>query len=241
MHIARARKYYEERVSCTLRFTVWHLVALNHLMRISLKGQRILDAGCGHGALCKLIIDKLSSEYVVGLDISSNRVRVAKRYLGPRVELIIGDIHHLPFRPGAFDVVLCLETLEHLLDINKGICELLRVSTKYLILSIPNYLNLGGFFTIVARLATKLGLKIPGFEPQIIDHIFFAPLVLRLLRRIGLSISRITGANFRYAFPIITKPLPKLESLGTETPLFNLMGSHTILTASKKLRRGNKQ
>lgn len=166
---------------------------------------------------CKLIIDKLNPEYVVGLDISSNRVRVAKKYLGPCVELIIGDIHHLPFRPRAFDVVLCLETLEHLLNINKGICELLRVSTKYLILSIPNYLNLGGFFTIVARLATKLGLKIPGFEPQIVDRILFAPLILLLLRRIGLSISRITGANFRYAFPIITKSLPKLASLCTET------------------------
>jgi ubiquinone/menaquinone biosynthesis C-methylase UbiE len=42
----------------------------------------VLDAGCGHGALCKLIIDELDPEYVVGLDIALNRIKMAKKYLG---------------------------------------------------------------------------------------------------------------------------------------------------------------
>jgi hypothetical protein len=45
LHIARVRKYYEEKVSHTLRFTIWHFEALDHLMRIFSRGQRILDAG----------------------------------------------------------------------------------------------------------------------------------------------------------------------------------------------------
>jgi hypothetical protein len=57
--------------------------------------------------------------------------------------------------------------------------------------------------------------------------------MIRLFKENGLSILRVTGANFRDASPIITKPLPNLESLSTDIFPLNLMGMHTVLTVQK--------
>jgi len=44
----------------------------------------------------------------------------------------------LPYKDNAFDLVLCTEVLEHLDDPQKGLKELVRVSKKYLVISVPN-------------------------------------------------------------------------------------------------------
>lgn len=43
---------------------------------------------------------------------------------------IVGDIHDLPFKDEEFDVVLCVEVLEHVLDPRKAIAEMKRVLKK---------------------------------------------------------------------------------------------------------------
>lgn len=43
---------------------------------------------------------------------------------------IIGDIHNLPFKDEEFDVVLCVEVLEHVLEPKKAIQEMNRVLKK---------------------------------------------------------------------------------------------------------------
>ena len=43
----------------------------------------------------------------------------------------------LPFRDGAFDVVLCSETLEHIVNKEKTLSELLRVAKKAVIITVP--------------------------------------------------------------------------------------------------------
>lgn len=44
----------------------------------------------------------------------------------------------LPFTDNSFDSVVCLDTLEHINDIHKGLHDLLRVSKRYVIISLPN-------------------------------------------------------------------------------------------------------
>lgn len=43
---------------------------------------------------------------------------------------IIADVHDLPFKDEEFDVVLCIEVLEHVLDPKKAIAEMKRVLKK---------------------------------------------------------------------------------------------------------------
>jgi len=44
----------------------------------------------------------------------------------------------LPYQDNSFDCVLCLDTLEHLDNIHEVFDELCRVTSKYLIISLPN-------------------------------------------------------------------------------------------------------
>jgi SAM-dependent methyltransferase len=55
---------------------------------------------------------------------------------GPRY--LHGDATRLPFRDGQFDLVVCVEVLEHLHDPAAGLRELARVSSRHLLLSVPH-------------------------------------------------------------------------------------------------------
>jgi SAM-dependent methyltransferase len=63
----------------------------------------------------------------------------------PNVSLVQGDVCGLPVRSGAYDLVLCLEVLEHLDEPRRAIRELRRVTRGGCLLSVPHepYFRLG--------------------------------------------------------------------------------------------------
>jgi SAM-dependent methyltransferase len=83
---------------------------------------RLLDAGCGSG---RTLDDLARYGRVTGLDISPTAVRVA-RTRGHDVRL--ADIANIPFPDGRFDVVTCLDVLEHVADDRRALSELVRVT-----------------------------------------------------------------------------------------------------------------
>lgn len=95
--------------------------------------QTILDVGCGNGFLTN-VLAKSNYERLVGFDCSNE----ALKHLN--TETILGNISSLPFEDKSFDLVTCLETIEHLTedDYLKGITEIQRVAKKYIIISVPN-------------------------------------------------------------------------------------------------------
>ncbi len=64
------------------------------------KKLKVLDVGCWMKQYQPLFGDRCGN--YVGLDVSA----------GPHVD-VVGDVHRLPFKASSFDVVLCLEVLEH--------------------------------------------------------------------------------------------------------------------------------
>lgn len=91
----------------------------------------ILDVGCGNGAF----LNSLPSTYeAVGLDFSEE----ALKYV--RTKAVRGNVSNLPFGSKSFDLVTCLEVLEHLPSgiFEKAISEIQRVAKKYIIVSVPN-------------------------------------------------------------------------------------------------------
>ncbi len=86
---------------------------LGHLR--PLRGERILDAGCGTGGNLRRIVETGSS--AVGLDFSRGMLRVARRAL-PGVPLAQADLEReLPLRRERFDGFLCALVSEHLRDL----------------------------------------------------------------------------------------------------------------------------
>ncbi len=83
---------------------------------------RLLDLGCGRGAILRNLDDQLQCEQPpVGLDISRAMLRQARRDEdNPRrgAGLVQGSATALPFRDGAFNLVLCGHLVKHLDDID---------------------------------------------------------------------------------------------------------------------------
>lgn len=87
-------------------------------------GERVLEVGCEAGFLLESLPAGATR---VGLDIAGNALADARGRLGASVALAQGDGGRLPFKDGAFDVVVCSETLEHVPDPKLLIEEMHRV------------------------------------------------------------------------------------------------------------------
>ncbi len=76
-------------------------VALHHHLRVA-PGDRLLDVACGAGLAVELAA--LRGARCAGIDASPRLLTVA-RDRSPDADLREGDMHHLPWDPGSFDVV----------------------------------------------------------------------------------------------------------------------------------------
>lgn len=96
----------------------------------------LLDVGCGEGLGLEKLLRKHFPKKVYGVDINSNALKIAKNTL-PNVVFEKGDIKNLRFKENIFDLVIALEVVEHVRDFNTSINELVRVSKKYILISVP--------------------------------------------------------------------------------------------------------
>lgn len=97
-------------------------------------GARVLDAGCGSGAVARDVARRVGrTGRVVGLDPSPALLAVAaelleREGLADAIELRLGDARALPFPDADFDVVLAVTTLAHVPGAERAIPELVRVA-----------------------------------------------------------------------------------------------------------------
>lgn len=93
-------------------------------------GQRILDAGCGGGEVARHLATLVAPHgEVVALDYSAATVAVAaERHDGSRVEYVVGDVEALMFPDDSFDAVRCERVLQHVVDPDRAVAELVRVT-----------------------------------------------------------------------------------------------------------------
>ena len=98
----------------------------------------LLDVGAGKGHWIKVAKDKGYS--VTACDLYNA--------LNIECQFVVADVRNLPFNDNAFDVVTCTHTLEHIVELERSIKELKRVTKHILIIVVPcqryNYLTLDG-------------------------------------------------------------------------------------------------
>ncbi len=120
---------------------VRHLVArfLARVSRLVAEAgpRRILEAGCGEGVVMRYLMDRHPGLRVDGLELDREALDRA-RARNPGSLLLQGDLYALGLRSRAYDLVLCLEVLEHLPEPERALAELRRVSRARVILSVPH-------------------------------------------------------------------------------------------------------
>lgn len=132
--------WLEKRIAPEIRSAYYHYESL--LFELVPVGATWLDVGCGHRLLHeqrKQQEEELvaRARLLVGLDC--DRVSLAKhRTLTAKVR---GDISHLPFREGSFDLVSANMVVEHLYEPRVQFAEIRRVLKPggFFVLHTPNY------------------------------------------------------------------------------------------------------
>jgi 2-polyprenyl-3-methyl-5-hydroxy-6-metoxy-1,4-benzoquinol methylase len=74
---------------------------------------RLLDVGCGSGALLEMLASKVAfKQPPVGIDVSNSMLGLSRERR--RVSLVEGSGTQLPLADGSFDVVTCAHVVKHL-------------------------------------------------------------------------------------------------------------------------------
>jgi len=89
------------------------------------KNKKLLDVGCGTGFLLKVACER--GVHSFGIDLCKEAVKLSSS-VAPQASITIGNAEHLNFETGFFDYVTCLGTLEHFLDMQRGLREIYRVA-----------------------------------------------------------------------------------------------------------------
>lgn len=90
-------------------------------------GQRVLDVGCGPGALTRQLAVLLGAEHVAAIDPSPSFVQACRDRL-PGVHAQVAAAEALPFADGVFDRVLAQLVMNFMTDAVAGVGEMCRVT-----------------------------------------------------------------------------------------------------------------
>ena len=92
-------------------------------------GQRVLDVGCGPGALTAELAARVGPGAVAAVDPSEQFVAAA-RERNPAVDVQQGSAESVPFPDGAFDAALAQLVVQFMSDPTAGVAEMKRVTRR---------------------------------------------------------------------------------------------------------------
>lgn len=193
---------------------------LAHIERLAagLSGKRIVDVGCGGGILAEAMAAKGAT--VTGIDLAEKPLKVAMLHrmeTGSSVDYRLTSAEALAQEsPGAFDMVTCMEMLEHVPD------------PPAIVDACAKLVKPGGlvFFSTINRNAKSFAFAIVGAE-YILNLLprgtheyarFIRPSELsRACRNAGLAVFDLTGMTYN--------PFTKAYSLGRDVDVNYLLGA----------------
>jgi len=105
------------------------------------EGKTVLDIACGSGYGSHILKVQGKAKKVIGVDLSAKAViHASKEHKETAVDFLRGTIDNIAFHQAQFDVVVSLETIEHVRNCEGTLAEIYRVLTPggTLIISTPN-------------------------------------------------------------------------------------------------------
>ncbi len=109
---------------------IWRKIAINELKQD--RPRHILDVATGTGDFAFEALSILKPEQITGVDISRGMLdvaeqKIAKRGLGSKFTVKLGDSEQLPFAAGEFDAVTVAYGVRNFENLEKGLADIYRV------------------------------------------------------------------------------------------------------------------
>lgn len=101
------------------------------LIRDVFQPKKVLDLGCGPGALMHLLWEL--GVNVEGIDFAESSLRLATPQVRDRI--VIGEVTDPTLKPAdSYDLVICREVLEHLtvLQVRQAVANMVRMTSKFI-------------------------------------------------------------------------------------------------------------
>lgn len=129
-----------------------------------LPGQRVLDVGCGPGALSTELARRLGTEAVSAVDPSTSFVAAARERL-PGADIRLASAEELPFENGTFDAALAQLVVHFMNDPVAGFREMARVTREggVVAASVWDYATGGAPLAVFWRTAHEI-------DPNVMDE-----------------------------------------------------------------------
>jgi ubiquinone/menaquinone biosynthesis C-methylase UbiE len=91
--------------------------------------ETILDVGCGTGEFERLLLSEYPEQRIVGIDISENMLRLARKKCSPypNVAFLKADASTLPFPDHSFDLIISANSLHYFEQPGVSLAEMRRV------------------------------------------------------------------------------------------------------------------
>jgi 2-polyprenyl-3-methyl-5-hydroxy-6-metoxy-1,4-benzoquinol methylase len=214
----------------------WHEL-IKQFVRVAghlFHGKRILEIGCGRGGFaCWLASQSCAPGEIVAADLSEVAVQKAKELARRRgimsIKWEIGDIESIAQPDGSFDVVISCETIEHVRDPLRAVCELGRVLNRNgtLLLTTPNYLGTFGLYRLYLRLCGRPYTE----EGQPINNLTLLPMTIGWVKQVGLKIKTVDAIGHYLPFP--GRPPIEMAFLNNPRMLMRWLGLHSLIIAEK--------
>ena len=165
--------------------------------RTSLAGRRVLDVGCGGGLLSESLAR--AGAQVTGIDLAPGMVEVARLHAaegGLAIDYRVASAEELAQAgPGQFDVVTCMEMLEHVPDpaaMTATLARLLAPGAALFVSTLNR--NLKSFLLAIVGAEYILRLIPRGTHEY--ERLIRPAELARWARAAGLSLSELAGIEF---------------------------------------------
>jgi len=97
----------------------------------------VLEAGCGEGHIADFLYRERQDIQLDAFDISEKVIEQAKKDY-PYIHFSTGSIYDIKSPDSSYDLVVASEVLEHLEEPERAMKELLRVSKRYVLATVPH-------------------------------------------------------------------------------------------------------
>lgn len=121
--------YYQTGVKTNYLQKRWHygkVEAVMTLLDTARLPKSILDVGSASGWFLSEVKKRLPDSSCTGVDVYEPAITYAKKHY-KNIDFRVGDAHKLPFKSASFDLVICTEVLEHVVNPENVVSEIGRV------------------------------------------------------------------------------------------------------------------